>query len=88
MDTVGTSPPSPLSSEIDDYMHNHNTPASMPRDLARVPYSLRTWIGDGTETQPSGPISVMEHQELRPSNVRIHTSHCNEFLGRNYMEDR
>jgi hypothetical protein len=90
LDTVATSPPSPLTSEIDDYMrdhHNHNTPASLPRDLARVRYSLRTSIGDGKETQPSGP-SVMERRELRPNNIHINTSHWSEFGGREYMEDR
>jgi hypothetical protein len=84
--TVATSPPSPLASEVDDYTHN-NTPASLPRDLARARYSLRTSIGDGTEKQPTGP-SVMERRELRPNNVHINCSHWSDFGGRNYMEDR
>jgi hypothetical protein len=87
MDTVATSPPSPLTSEIDDYMRDHNTPASLPRDLARARYSLRTSIGDGTAAQPSGA-SVMDRRELRPNNIHINTSHWSEFGGRAYMEDR
>jgi hypothetical protein len=85
--TVATSPPSPLASENDEFNTHNNTPASLPRDLARVRYSLRTSIGDGTEKQPTGP-SVMERRELRPNNVHINCSHWSDFGGRNYMEDR
>ena len=86
--TEATSPPSPLASENGDLYHQHGaTPASLPRDLARVRYSLRTAIGDGSEKQPSGP-SVMERRELRPNNVHINVSHWSDFGGRNYMEDR
>ena len=87
-----TSPPSPLISEPDDSMLNplyeKNMPSSLPRDLARVRYSLRTSIGDGTERQPGGSASMMERRELRPNNIHINVSHWSDFGGRNYMEDR
>jgi len=93
-----TSPPSPLISEPDaplnplDPHHTQrqrgNTPASLPRDLARVRYSLRTSIGDGTDVQPGGSASMMERRELRPNNIHINVSHWSAFGGRNYMEDR
>jgi len=66
-----------------------NNPASLPRDLARVRYSLRTSIGDGTEVQPGGgSAAMMERRELRPNNIHINVSHWSDFGGRNYMEDR
>lgn len=93
-DTEATSPPSPLASEnLDDPLYggtggvHGGTPASLPRDLARVRYSLRTSIGDGTERQLTGP-SMMERRELRPNNIHINVSHWSDFGGRNYMEDR
>jgi hypothetical protein len=82
-DTVATAPPSPLASDVGEF----NTPASLPRDLARVRYSLRTAVGDGTERQPDGP-TVMERRDLRPNNVHINVSHWSDFGGRGYMEDR
>jgi hypothetical protein len=82
--TVSTSPPSPLASEADDL---GNTPASLPRELSRVRYSLRTSCGDGSEKQPEGP-SVMERRQLRPNNIHINVSHWSDMGGRNYMEDR
>lgn len=84
-DTIATAPPSPLASEIDDFMGN--TPASLPRELSRVKYSLRTSIGDGSQIQPSGP-SVMERRQLRPNNIHLNVSHWSDMGGRNYMEDR
>jgi len=87
-----TSPPSPLISEPELSMLNplqeKNMPSSLPRDLARVRYSLRTSIGDGAETQPGGSASMMERRELRPNNIHINVSHWSDFGGRNYMEDR
>jgi len=94
-----TSPPSPLLSEADplsaplnplDPIHlgKGSTPASLPRDLARVRYSLRTSIGDGTDVQPGGSATMMERRELRPNNIHINVSHWSDFGGRNYMEDR
>eukprot|EP00535_Pseudo-nitzschia_heimii_P000664 CAMPEP_0197179656 /NCGR_PEP_ID=MMETSP1423-20130617/4525_1 /TAXON_ID=476441 /ORGANISM="Pseudo-nitzschia heimii, Strain UNC1101" /LENGTH=556 /DNA_ID=CAMNT_0042629591 /DNA_START=402 /DNA_END=2075 /DNA_ORIENTATION=- len=87
-DTSGaTSPPSPLLSEPD--LNDGRTPASLPHDLARVRYSLRTSIGDGTDVQPGGgSAALMERRELRPNNVHINVSHWSDFGGRNYMEDR
>ena len=82
-----TSPPSPLISEPEVVGDKH-TPASLPRDLARVRYSLRTSIGDGTDVQPGGSASMMERRELRPNNIHINVSHWSDFGGRNYMEDR
>lgn len=99
--SVSTSPPSPLQSELDDDgnplsphgMFHHpgsgGLPASLPRDLARVRYSLRTSIGDGTDVQAAlGSASLMERRELRPNNIHINVSHWSDFGGRNYMEDR
>lgn len=90
--TTATSPPSPLISEPETSMLNpleeKSTPASLPRDLARVRYSLRTSIGDGTDAQPGGSASMMERRELRPNNIHINVSHWSDFGGRNYMEDR
>lgn len=101
--TGATSPPSPLISEHDGISSPINPndplsgspsqqltsrPASLPRDLARVRYSLRTSIGDGTEVQPGGSASMMERRELRPNNIHINVSHWSDFGGRNYMEDR
>ena len=80
-----TSPPSPLLSEPGD----GHTPASLPHDLARVRYSLRTSIGDGADVQPGGgSAALMDRRELRPNNVHINVSHWSDFGGRNYMEDR
>jgi hypothetical protein len=84
-DTIATAPASPLASEIDDFIGN--TPASLPRELSRVKYSLRTSIGDGSQKQPAGP-SVMERRQLRPNNVHLNVSHWSNMGGRNYMEDR
>jgi len=90
-----TSPPSPLVSEPDSHLNPLDpprtqgwTPASLPQDLARVRYSLRTSIGDGTKVQPGGSASMMERRELRPNNIHINVSHWSDFGGRNYMEDR
>lgn len=80
-----TEPPSPLISEPET---NKNMPSSLPRDLARVRYSLRTSIGDGTERQPGASATMMERRELRPNNIHINVSHWSDFGGRNYMEDR
>ena len=82
--TVATHPPSPFSDD-DDNNGQYEMPASLPRDLARVRYSLRTSIGDGSNSQQS---SNMEERELRPNNVHINVSHWSDFGGRNYMEDR
>lgn len=78
-DTVATAPASPFSDD------SYEMPASLPRDLARVRYSLRSAIGDGSsEVKPKN----MEQRELRPNNVHINVSHWSDFGGRNYMEDR
>jgi hypothetical protein len=71
--------------------HQHSqpdAPASLPRDLARVRYSLRTSIGDGTDVQSGGSAAMMERRDLRPNNIHINVSHWSDFGGRNYMEDR
>jgi hypothetical protein len=71
------------------HFYPHGMPASLPRDLARVRYSLRTSIGDGSERQPALASSqLMERRELRPNNIHINVSHWSDFGGRNYMEDR
>ncbi|CAB9526499.1 linked kinase-associated serine/threonine phosphatase 2C [Seminavis robusta] len=84
-ETEMTSPPSPMASEIGDVLGQ--TPASLPSDMTRVRYSLRSSITDGSEKQPSGP-SVMERRELRPNNVHINVSHWSDSGARHYMEDR
>ena len=100
--TVATSPPSPMTpmSDMDGGdlppgttvfggVDAGSLPASLPRDLARVRYSLRTSIGDGSQPQPQiTSASMMERRELRPNNVHINVSHWSDFGGRNYMEDR
>jgi hypothetical protein len=63
------------------------TPSSLPNNLKRVRYSLRSSITDGSEKQPTGP-SVMERRELRPNNVHLNVSHWSDEGGRPYMEDR
>jgi len=78
----------PLNTSRDSSQNQASRPASLPRDLARVRYSLRTSIGDGTVAQPGGSASMMERRELRPNNVHINVSHWSDFGGRNYMEDR
>ena len=84
-ETQMTSPPSPMTSELGDVLSQ--TPASLPADLTRVRYTLRSSITDGAEKQPSGP-SVMERRELRPNNVHINVSHWSDSGARQYMEDR
>jgi len=84
-ETVMTSPPSPMASEMGDVLGQ--TPASLPADMTRVRYTLRSSITDGSEKQPSGP-SVMERRELRPNNVHINVSHWSDHGARQYMEDR
>ena len=84
-ETVMTSPPSPMASEMGDVLGQ--TPASLPPDSSRVRYTLRSSITDGSEKQPSGP-SVMERRELRPNNVHLNVSHWSDSGARQYMEDR
>ena len=84
-DTVLTAPPSPMASEMGDLFGQ--VPASLPPNLSRVRYSLRSSITDGAEKQPVGP-SVMERRELRPNNVHLNVSHWSDEGGRPYMEDR
>ena len=84
-DTVLTAPPSPMASEMGDLFGQ--IPASLPSNLARVRYSLRSSITDGSEKQPTGP-SVMERRELRPNNIHLNVSHWSDEGGRPYMEDR
>ena len=84
-ETVLTAPPSPLASEMGDLFGQ--IPASLPANLTRVRYSLRSSITDGSEKQPSGP-SVMERRELRPNGVHLNVSHWSDEGGRPYMEDR
>lgn len=82
VDSVSESPTAPPSPMHDS--ESPRTPASLPKDLARVRYSLRTVIGDGSLAQPT----AMERRELRPNNVHINVSHWSAFGGRDYMEDR
>jgi hypothetical protein len=84
-ETVRTAPPSPLPSEIGDLFGG--LPASLPKHMQRVRYSLRSSITDGAEKQPTGP-SVMERRELRPNNVHLNVSHWSDMGARPYMEDR
>lgn len=84
-ETVLTAPPSPMQSEMGDPFGH--TPASLPPNVNRVRYSLRSSVTDGSEKQPMGP-SVMERRELRPNNVHINVSHWSDPGGRPYMEDR
>jgi hypothetical protein len=84
-ETVMTSPPSPMASEMGDILGQ--TPASLPPDHSRVRYTLRSSITDVSEKQPSGP-SVMERRELRPNNVHLNVSHWSDSGARQYMEDR
>ena len=81
--TEATAPPSPMTEE-DDHFGSPRTPASLPKDLARVRYSLRTTIGDGSLAQAT----AMEKRDLRPNFVHINVSHWSAFGGRDYMEDR
>ena len=83
--SVLTAPPSPLPSEMGDLFGQ--VPASLPSNLTRVRYSLRSSITDGSEKQPMGP-SVMERRELRPNGVHLNVSHWSDEGGRAYMEDR
>lgn len=85
-ETVRTSPPSPLQSDALEELLG-NVPASLPSNLTRVRYSLRSSITDGAEKQPTGP-SVMERRELRPNGVHLNVSHWSDAGGRPYMEDR
>lgn len=84
-ETVLTAPPSPMTSEMGDLFGQ--VPASLPPTLARVRYSLRSSITDGSEKQPSGP-SIMERRELRPNGIHLNVSHWSDEGGRPYMEDR
>lgn len=84
-ETVLTAPPSPMASEMGDLFGQ--IPASLPPNVQRVRYSLRSSVTDGSEKQPMGP-SVMERRELRPNNVHLNVSHWSDTGGRPYMEDR
>lgn len=84
-DSELTAPPSPLASEMGDIFGQ--TPASLPANLTRVRYSLRSSITDGAEKQPVGP-SVMERRDLRPNGIHLNVSHWSDEGGRPYMEDR
>jgi hypothetical protein len=84
-ETVLTAPPSPMTSEMGDLFGQ--IPASLPPNLTRVRYSLRSSITDGSEKQPVGP-SVMERRDLRPNGVHLNVSHWSDEGGRPYMEDR
>jgi hypothetical protein len=83
--TESTAPPSPLGSEAEDVLNQ--TPVSLPPDTARLRYSLRSAIGDGSAKQPTGP-SVMDRRELRPNGVELNVSHWSDTGSRAYMEDR
>jgi hypothetical protein len=80
-----TSPPSPVGSETEDILNQ--TPSSLPPDMTRVRYSLRSAVGDGSAKQPTGP-SVMDRRELRPNGVALNVSHWSDTGNRAYMEDR
>ena len=84
-ETVLTSPPSPLTSEMGDPYGP--LPPSLPHNPVFVRYSLRSSVTDGSEPQPNGP-SVMERRELRPNSVHLNVSHWSDWGGRAYMEDR
>ena len=75
--SVLTAPPSPTV----------DMPSSLPAHWARVRYSLRSAITDGSEKQPVGP-SVMERRDLRPNDVELNVSHWSDEGERQYMEDR
>lgn len=83
--TESSLPPSPLGSETEDLLNQ--TPVSLPPDTARLRYSLRSAIGDGSAKQPTGP-SVMDRRELRPNGVALNVSHWSDTGSRAYMEDR
>ena len=80
-----TSPPSPLNSEMEDLLCQ--VPPSLPPDMTRVRYSLRSSIGDGSSEQPTGP-TIMERRQLRPNGVKLNVSHWSDCGSRPYMEDR
>mmetsp|Transcript_29345 Transcript_29345/g.44421 ORF Transcript_29345/g.44421 Transcript_29345/m.44421 type:complete len:505 (+) Transcript_29345:174-1688(+) len=80
-----TSPPSPIGSESEDLLNQ--TPNSLPDEMTRVRYSLRSSIGDGSTKQPTGP-SIMDRRELRPNGVALNVSHWSDTGSRAYMEDR
>lgn len=80
-----TSPPSPIGSESEDLVNQ--TPNSLPDEMTRVRYSLRSSIGDGSTKQPTGP-SIMDRRELRPNGVALNVSHWSDTGSRAYMEDR
>lgn len=82
--TEATTPASPLEEEEEVVAQG---PRSLPKDLARVRYSLRTSISDGSQMQPPAA-NLMERRDLRPNHVHINVSHWSDFGGRNYMEDR
>lgn len=88
-ESVLTAPPSPMTSEMGDAPIGvaGQIPASLPNNLRRVRYSLRSSITDGSEKQLSGP-STMERRELRPNNIHLNVSHWSDEGGRPYMEDR
>ena len=88
-ESVLTAPPSPMTSEMGDLPMGvaGQSPSSLPNNLKRVRYSLRSSITDGSEKQPTGP-SVMERRELRPNNIHLNVSHWSDEGGRPYMEDR
>lgn len=87
--SVLTAPPSPMTSEMGDAPTGvaGQLPSSLPNNLKRVRYSLRSSITDGSEKQPTGP-TVMERRELRPNNIQMNVSHWSDEGGRPYMEDR
>jgi hypothetical protein len=68
----------------DSWEEEHPTPQSLPKDLARLCYSLRSNIGNGSQAQDE----EMQQRLLRPNNVHINVSHWSDFGKRNYMEDR
>jgi hypothetical protein len=80
-----TSPPSPMGSESEDILSQ--VPNSLPPDMPRVRYSLRSAIGDGSAKQPTGP-TVMDRRDLRPNGVALNVSHWSDTGNRAYMEDR
>lgn len=85
IESSSTFPPSPIGSESEDVLNQ--TPNSLPAEMTRVRYSLRSSIGDGSTKQPTGP-SVMDRRELRPNGVALNVSHWSDTGSRAYMEDR
>lgn len=79
------SPTSVLMMETTD--DEYVSPQSLPKDLSRLCYSLRSEVGDGSKGEPQQGQQEQE-RALRPNRVHINVSHWSDFGKRDYMEDR